>query len=114
RSYANALRLVMTELVENRAYRLNMLEVVKDALEESDKNKAVIDAMEKRLAGRASASAIAAAVQAVLVGGDVARIMYDLAGTTSAVDWTAVTSPALFALTPASAYVSQHNSSARF
>ena len=112
--YANALRLVMTELVENRTYRLNMLEVVKDALEESDKNKAAIDAMEKRLAGRASASSIAAAVQAVLVGGDVARIMYDLAGTTSAADWTAVSSPALFALTPGSAYVSQHNSSARF
>src|SRR5690606_17759458 len=47
--YANGLRFVIQELVENRTYRLDMMNMVREALEESDKNKAAIDAMERRL-----------------------------------------------------------------
>jgi hypothetical protein len=112
--YANGLRFVIQELVENRTYRLDMMNMVREALEESDKNKAAIDAMERRLSGRASASAIAAAVQTVLVSGDVTRIMYDLAGAPSVVDWTAVSAPTLFALSPGQATVTRTNASARF
>ncbi len=113
-SYANGLRFVIQELVENRNFRLDMMNMVAEALEESDKNKAVVEAMEKRLSARASASAIAAAVQTVLVSGDVAKIMYDLVGSPSVVDWTAVSAPALFALTPDQATVTRSNASARF
>ncbi|MBX3139294.1 MAG: hypothetical protein KF875_00915 [Trueperaceae bacterium] len=113
-SYANGLKFVIQELVENRNFRLDMMNMVAEALEESDKNKAAIDAMEKRLSARASASAIAAAVQTVLVSGDVAKIMYDLVGSPSVVDWTAVSAPALFALTPDQATVTRSNASARF
>ncbi len=113
-SYANGLKFVIQELVENRSFRLDMMNMVAEALEESDKNKAVVEAMEKRLSARASASAIAAAVQTVLVSGDVAKIMYDLVGSPSVVDWTAVSAPALFALTPGEATVTRSNASARF
>ncbi|MCW5819509.1 MAG: hypothetical protein KIT12_06355, partial [Trueperaceae bacterium] len=113
-SYANGLKFVMQELVENRNFRLDMMNMVAEALEESASNKAAVEAMEKRLSARASASAIAAAVQTVLVGGDVAKIMYDLAGSPSVVDWTAVSAPALFALTPGEATVTRSNASARF
>ncbi|HET8985257.1 MAG TPA: hypothetical protein VFN03_05815, partial [Trueperaceae bacterium] len=112
--YANGLRFVIQELVENRTFRLDMMGMVSDALAESDKNKAALDAMERRLSTRASASAIAAAVQVVLVGGDVAKIMYDLAGSPAVVDWSAISAPALFALSPEWASVSRNNSSARF
>ena len=112
--YAQGLKFLIQELVENRTYRLDMMEMVKEALEESDNNKAAIVAMEKRLAGRASASAITAAVQTVLVGGDVAKIMYDLAGVPTAIDWTAVSAPSLFALAPAEAIVTKANASAKF
>src|SRR5690606_14717842 len=91
-----------------------MLDMVRDALAESDANKASIEAMERRLSSRASASAIAAAVQALLVGGDVAKIMYDLASSPAVVDWTAVSAPSLFALTPERATVTRNNASARF
>ncbi len=112
--YGNALRFLMAELVENRTYRLDMLNVVEDALAEGNKNKAAIDAMETRLSSRASASAIAAAVQTALVSGDVAKIMYDLASSPRVIDWTVVSAPSLFSLTPAQARVSRNDASARF
>lgn len=112
--YARGLKFVLDELATNRMYRLEMMKVVKDALELSDQNKAAIDAMESRLTSRASASAIAAAVQGVLVSGDIAKIMHDLVNSPVAVDWTAVTAPALFALSPARATVTRTNSSVRF
>lgn len=113
-AYVNGLKYVIEELVTNRNLRLDMLDMVRDALAESDKNRAAIDAMEKRLSSRASATAIAAAVQTLLVSGDVAKIMYDLAGSPAVVDWTAVSAPSLFALTPDQAIVTRANASARF
>lgn len=112
--YANGLKYVIEELAKNDRFRLDLVDMVRDALELSDKNKAAIDAVEARLSARANASAIMAAVQAVLVGGDVSKIMLDLASAPSVVDWTAVSAPNLFALTPGSAKVSRHSSSAKF
>ncbi len=112
--YANGLKFVLTELAQNRTYRLDMLNMVKEALEESAQNQASVEAIEKRLSSRASASAIAAAVQAVLMGSDVAKIMYDLTGTPDAIAWTVTTAPALFALTPDLAWVTKDDASARF
>jgi hypothetical protein len=112
--YVNGLKFVIEELAKNGQLRLDMLNMVRDALIESDKNKAAIDAMESRLSARASASAIAAAVQTLLVSGDVAKIMYDLSSSPAVVDWTAISAPTLFALTPESATVTRDNASARF
>lgn len=112
--YVSALRYVITELVENRHFQMDMVYLVRDALQESDRNKATIEALEKRLASRASATAIAAAVQTLLVGGDVAKIMYDLVSAPAVVDWTAISAPTLFALAPDHALVTRTNSSARF
>jgi hypothetical protein len=113
-AHVNGLKFVIEELVTNRNLRLDMVDMVREALAESDKNKAAIDAMEKRLGARAGASAIAAAVQTLLVSGDVAKIMYDLAGAPAVVNWTAVSAPSLFALTPDEATVTRANASARF
>lgn len=112
--YAQGLKFVLEELVENNTYRLDMTTMIREALQESDANKATVDAMEQRLSSRANATAILAAVQAVLVGGDVAKIMYDLGASWPEVGWTAVSAPALFALSPGSAAVSRGESSAKF
>lgn len=110
----NGLKYAIQELLDNRNLRLDMVNLIRDALTESDRNKVAIDALEKRLSSRASASAIAAAVQTLLVSGDVAKIMHDLAGSPAVVDWTAVSAPSLFALTPERVVVTRHNASARF
>ena len=112
--YADALRFAITRLVESREFRLELMDTITEALVESDRNRAAIEAMERRLSVRASASAIAAAVQTVLVGGDVAKIMLDLSDATAAEEWTAISAQALFALSPAQAIVSRDNASARF
>lgn len=112
--YVNALKYAIQELIDNPNMRLDMVDMIRDALAESDKNKAAIDALEKRLSSRASASAIAAAVQTLLVSGDVAKIMYDLGGSPAVVAWTAISAPTLFALTPDGATVTRANASARF
>ncbi len=112
--YANGLKFVIEELAQNRRFRLDMMEMVTDALAASDKNKASIDAIEKRLAGRASASAIVAAVQGVLVSGDVAKIAYDLAAAPSVVSWQAESAPALFFLDPTDAEVTPEMPQAKF
>lgn len=112
--YVNGLKYAIEELVSNRNLRIDMVDMIRDALAESDKNRAAIEALERRLSSRASANAIAAAVQTLLVGGDVAKIMYDLAGSPAVVGWEAVSAPTLFALTPDSATVTRYNPSARF
>lgn len=114
KGYVDGLKYVISELATNGNLRLDMLDMVRDALAESDANKAAIESMDRRLSSRASASAIAAAVQTLLVGGDVAKIMYDLASSPAVVDWTAVAAASLFALTPESATVTRSNASARF
>lgn len=112
--YVNGLKFVIQELATNRTYRLDMLGMVADALAESDRNLANIQAIEGRLAARASTTAILAAVEAVLVSGDVTKILYDLAGAPEAVSWTVDSAPTLFALTPDSAVVTRNHASARF
>ncbi|MBX3142292.1 MAG: hypothetical protein KF813_00940 [Trueperaceae bacterium] len=112
--YADALKFAISRLVESREFRLELMDTITEALRESDRNRTAIQAMEKRLAARASASAVAAAVQSLLVGSDVARIMLDLSDSPPAVDWSVITAPTLFAMTPDVAYVSRDSSSAQF
>jgi hypothetical protein len=112
--YADALRFAIDRLVERREFRLELMDTIMDAIVQSDRNRVSFEAMERRLSSRASASAIAAAVQTMMVGGDVAKIMLDLADSVAAEDWTAISAPALFALSPAQARVSRASPSARF
>jgi hypothetical protein len=112
--YADALRFAITRLVESREFRLELMDTVFEALVESDRNRAAIEAMERRLTARASATAVAAAVEAALVGGDVAKIMYDLSESVAAEGWTVISAQALFSLAPARAIVTRTEPSARF
>ncbi|MFA5567666.1 MAG: hypothetical protein WC972_03380 [Trueperaceae bacterium] len=112
--YANALKFMLEELAQNKMFRLDMMGVVADALSLSDKNKASIDAIEKRLSSRASASAIVAAVQGILVSGDLSKIAYDLAGAPAVVSWQAESAPALFVLTPTEARITRDMAQAEF
>lgn len=113
-AYAAGLKFVLEELARNKTYRIDMIEMIKDSLELSEKNKVSIDAMERRLSGRAGASAIAAAVQTALVSGDVAKIMYDLGRSARVIDWRVTTAPALFTLSPSVGTVTRHQASVRF
>ena len=111
--YADALRFAIDRLVESREFRLELMDTIFDALAKSDQNRFAIESLERRLAGRASASGVTAAVQAMLVAGDVAKIMSDLQGA-PAVEWAAISAPALFALSPAQATVTRDSPSAQF
>ncbi len=113
-AYAAGLKFVLEELATNKTYRIDMIEMIKDSLELSEKNKVSIDAMERRLSGRAGASAIAAAVQTALVSGDVAKIMYDLGSSARVIDWRVTMAPALFTLSPAVGTVTRHQASVKF
>src|SRR5690606_24836489 len=98
--YAQGMRFVLEELAVNNNFRLQTMEMVSEALEQSRRNRLSTEVTTKRLAGRAAASAIAAAVQTVLVSGDVAKILYDLTGTPRAASWQAEVAPARFVLQP--------------
>lgn len=98
--YASGMRFVLEELARNDTLRLQSLQLVRDALDESRRHKFSNQVVDKRLAGRAASSAIAAAVQTVLVSGDVAKILYDLAGTPPAASWQAEVAPGRWVLQP--------------
>jgi hypothetical protein len=110
----DGLKYALMELVENKNLRTDLLGMIREALAESDYNKFVFEGAEKRLSSRASATGVAAAIEALLVSGDVAKIMLDLASAPAAVSWTVVTTPALFVLMPEEARVSKANGSVRF
>ncbi len=112
--YATALKIAIEDLINNPGYRLEVASIVKDALSASDTNKASIDAIEKRLAGRASASTIVLAVQGLMVSGDMTKIAYDLAAAPSVVSWQAESAPALFVLTPPEARITKEMPQAKF
>lgn len=103
--YASAMRVLIEELATNNQYRLDFMDLVRDALEESDRAKVNFDALERRLSTRARASAITTAVQVVLMSSDMTAILVDLASAPSAVSWSAITAPTLFFLTPEHAFV---------
>ena len=109
----DGMKYALGEMAENGNFRMDLIDMVREAMGESDYNKFVFEGAEKRLSSRASASAIAAAVEALLVSGDVAKIMYDLASAPAAVSWSVVTSPALFVLVPDEGRVSMNMSSLR-
>ncbi len=98
--YAQGMRFVLEELAHNGTLRSDMINMVTEALEQSQRSRVSVENVERRLATRASAAAIAAAVQTVLVGGDVAKILYDLTGTPPAASWQAEVSAARFVLQP--------------
>ncbi len=112
--YVQGMKFVLQEMVENSAYRLDMANMIRDALAESAQNKASIDALDARLASRARASAIVAVVEAVLVGTDVGKVMYDLSASWPEVAWSAVSAPALFVLSPEEGVVTKTESSVKF
>lgn len=112
--YVQGMKFVLQEMVENSAYRLDMANMIRDALAESAQNKVSIDALDARLTARASASAILAVVEAVLVGTDVGKVMYDLSASWPEVAWSAVSAPALFALSPSEGVVTRDESSVKF
>ncbi len=109
----DGMKYALGEMAENGNFRMDLIDMVREALAESDYNKFVFEGAEKRLSSRASASAIAAAVEALLVSGDVAKIMHDLASAPAAVSWSVITSPALFVLVPDEGRVSPSMSSLR-
>lgn len=99
-SYAHALRSAMFEISNNGLLRTDMLEAVAEALDLGERNKLNMQAMERRLAGRASASAVVAAVQGIMLTGDVAGILSGISSSHWAVNWQAESMPVLFVLNP--------------
>jgi hypothetical protein len=112
--YAAGMRFVLEELAVNKTLRLDMIEMVIEALELSDRRKLSVEAIDARLAARAAASAIAFAVEAVLVGGDVTKILSDLTGTPAVAGWSVEAMPAKFLIEPPSATITRDNALAQF
>jgi hypothetical protein len=102
--YAEAVKFVIAELSGTGGYRLDFMDVLWNALKESEKSKLDFDAVESRLKARSAASGVAAAVQLALGAGDIAAILKDLNDALPAVGWTATASPTLFVLSPEFAY----------
>lgn len=112
--YAAGLKFVIEEMVVNKTLRTDMIGMVTDALGESAKNKLSVEALDKKLATRAAASAIAAAVQTVMVSGDVAKILKDLNGNPMTASWEVEAMPARFLIDPPSATLAADNAVAHF
>jgi len=104
-SYALALSFVLDELVQSQRYRLDFLQVVKEALSESERNRFEFEHAESRLRTRAGAAGVAAAVQVALAVGDLGAVLHDLANAPAAVGWTAVATAKRFVLSPERARV---------
>ncbi|HET8985465.1 MAG TPA: hypothetical protein VFN03_06880 [Trueperaceae bacterium] len=102
--YAEAVKFVIAEMSGTGGYRLDFMDVLWNALKESEKSKLDFDAVESRLRSRSAASGVAAAVQLALGAGDIAAILKDLNDALPAVGWTATASPTLFVLSPEFAY----------
>lgn len=112
--YAAGLKFVIEELAVNKTLRSDMITMLTEALGTSASNKLSVEALDKRLAVRASASAIALAVETVLVGGDVTKIMADLATTPSVASWQAEAMPARFIIDPPLATITRDYAMAKF
>jgi hypothetical protein len=106
-SYALAVSFLLEELVTSQRYRLDFLQVLREALSESERNRFEFEHAESRLRVRAGAAGVAAAVQVALAVGDLGAVLHDLANAPAAVGWTAVAAPRRFALSPESARVTR-------
>lgn len=100
RGWANAMKFALDEVVRNPVLRTDLLDAVVEALKISDRNKLNVQTVERRLASRASASAVTLAVQGLMLTGDMAGILQGLTASHWAVNWQAEVAPVLFYLSP--------------
>ena len=112
--YASGMKFVLHELAVNRTLRSDMIEMITEALELSDRRKLVAEAMDARLAARARAAAIAFAVQTVLVSGDAAKVVADVASAPAVAGWSVEAMPATYYLDPPVGLLTKDNASAVF
>ncbi len=112
--YAAGMRFVLEELAVNRTLRTDMVTMIAEALDLSDRSRLSVEALDARLAARASAAAIAFAVQTVLVGGDVAKVTVDLATTPAVAGWAVEAMPATFLVDPPVATITKDDALAQF
>ena len=112
--YAAGLKFVIEEMAVNKTLRSDMIGMITDALGDSAKNKLSVEALDKKLATRAAATAIAAAVQTVMVSGDVAKILKDLNTTPMTASWEVEAMPARFLIDPPSATIGMDHALAEF
>ncbi len=98
--WAEAIKAALFELANNATLRNELLDAATEALSVADRNRVNVQAMERRLSSRASASAIAAAVQGIMLTGDMTGILMDITASHWAVNWQAESTPVLFVLTP--------------
>lgn len=98
---AQAMHLVLDDLAAGGGgYRLDFMEAIGEALSESEKNRVDFEALDARLAARASAATVLAAVQIALTSGDVAAMLKDLEAARTAEGWQATASPPFVVLRP--------------
>ena len=98
--YAQALRYAMQEMRFNLVLRNQTVMAVLEAMGASDRNKMNVDAANRNLAAKATASGVAAALQGTMLAGDVTGILYGMTGSAWAVNWQAESTPKQFMLTP--------------
>ncbi|MBX3142275.1 MAG: hypothetical protein KF813_00855 [Trueperaceae bacterium] len=112
--YAAGLKFVLEEMAVNKTLRTDMINMVVDALGMSERSKLSVEVIDAKLATRAAASAIAFAVQTVLVGSDVTKIMKDLATNPMVASWQAEAMPARFLIDPPSATIRPEYAAQKF
>jgi hypothetical protein len=108
-----AMNLLLNALKDD-TFRLEFVDMCKKALTESALNQANFQAMAQKLKGRASASAIVAAVNIALEVGDLYKVMEALNQSRSGEVWTATVLPPNVHLDPGTATVTQNSPSAAF
>lgn len=112
--FSTAMAIVLEELASNPRYRTDVMNALRAAL--SGPGGAAIDlaAVEAKLAARASAAAILAAVQIAFLSGDLVAIIKDLHDSLSAESWQVTAVPAVVRIAPTSGIVDKNNSQVRF
>lgn len=112
--YAAGLKFVLEELAVNKTLRSDTINMLTEAFDYSERNKHSVEVIDARLASHASAAAIAFAVEAVMVGGDVTKILTDLASTPEVASWAAESFPARFLIDPPVATITKEFAQATF
>lgn len=100
-NYLAIMQASLAEIAENRILRSSFLEPLEEALRVREGRKFDIQAMDRRLAANARASAVTAAIQGVMTATDVSAILSNITSSFWADSWRAETAQALFILEPA-------------
>lgn len=100
-NYLAIMRASLAEIAENRILRSSFLEPLEEALRVREGRKFDIQAMDRRLAANARASAVTAVIQGVMTATDVSAILSNITSSFWADSWRAETAQALFILKPA-------------